>query len=276
MTRLREKTCLIFGGGSEGGEVNNGLAAAVTYAREAANVVIVDVSEAAVQGALQRVRDECAGLGLECSLLGIVGDVTSETSVSNAVDQTIARFGRIDVLHNNVGVVRAGGPIEQSLGEWNAALNVNLTSMFLTCKYVLPHMIEQGVGSIINIGSVGGLRYVGYNYPSYAASKGAVIQFTQSLALQYAAKGIRANTIAPGYIETPLIHRQIGSANETPAELIAARDALSPTGKMGTPFDVANAALFLASDEASYINGVCLPVDGGLSQSTALAQDSGY
>lgn len=271
MRRLREKTCLIFGGGSEGGEINNGLAAAVTYAREAANVVIVDVSEAAVQGALQRVRSECAELGRDCALLGIVGDVTSEAAVREAVDQTIARFGRIDVLHNNVGVVRAGGPMELSIDEWNSVLSVNLTSMFLTCKYVLPHMLKQGAGSIINIGSVGGLRYVGYNYPSYSASKGAVIQFTQSLALQYAAKGIRANTIAPGYIKTPLIYRQVSGAQGSPAELIAARDALSPTGHMGSPFDVANAALFLASDEASYINGICLPVDGGLSQSTSLA-----
>lgn len=179
------------------------------------------------------------------------------------------------MLHNNVGVVRVGGPVEQSLEEWNLVLNINLTSMFLTCKYVLPHMVERGAGSIVNIGSVGGLRFVGYNYPSYAASKGAVVQFTQSIALQYAARGIRANTIAPGYIKTPLIYRQVDGSGERPEELVAARDALSPTGKMGSPFDVANAALFLASDEASYINGVCLPVDGGLSQSTSLVHIPG-
>lgn len=269
MNRLVNKTCLIFGGGSAGGEINNGLAAAITYAREGASVAIVDMNEEAVQGGAGRIREDCEALGITPNLLGIVGDVTDEESVRSAVARTIAEFGRIDVLHNNVGIARMGGPAEQSVEEWRLVLDVNLTSMFLTCKYVLPHMLAQGAGSIVNIGSVGGMRYIGYNYPSYSATKGAVAQFTQNLALEYASRGIRANTIAPGYIATPMMYRQISAAYSTVEEMVAARDALSPTGRMGDSFDVANAALFLASDESRYVNGVCLPVDGGLVQSSA-------
>lgn len=269
MNRLEGKVCLVFGGGSADGEITNGLAASITYAREGAKVVIVDMNEDAVRWGERRVREQCGELGFEASVLGIIGDVTQEESVRSAVQKTVRHFDRIDVLHNNVGIARMGGPVEQSLEEWNLVINVNLTSMFLTTKYVLPYMIEQGNGSIINIGSVGGLRYIGYNYPSYSASKGAVTQFTQNLALEYASKGIRANTIAPGYINTPMIYREVKSVYATAEDMVAARDALSPTGKMGDSFDVANAALFLASDESRYINGVCLPVDGGLVQSSA-------
>lgn len=269
MKRLSGKTCLVFGGGSLGGEINNGLAACIAYAREGANVVIVDVQADAVQAAERRLREECEAVGVAASVLSVVGDVTQEESVHSAVERTISSFGRIDVLHNNVGIARMGGPIEQSLEEWNLVMSVNLTSVFLTCKHVLPHMLDQRSGSIINIGSIGGMRYIGYNYPSYSASKGAVAQFTQNIALEYAAQGIRANTIAPGYMDTPMIYRQISSAYDTPEEMAAARHALSPTGRMGDSFDVANAALFLASDESRYINGVCLPVDGGLVQSSA-------
>ncbi len=269
MNRLLNKTCLVFGGGSIGGEINNGLATALTYAREGANVVVVDMSPEAVDGAVKRITDELTAEGVEPSVLGIAGNVTNDADVRAAVDATIAKFGRIDVLHNNVGIARMGGPVEQPIDEWNLMLNVNLTSIFLTCKYVLPHMVAQGAGSIVNVGSVGGMRYIGYNYPSYSATKGAVTQFTQNVALEYASRGIRANTIAPGYINTPMIYKQISGAYDTVEEMVAARDALSPTGKMGTSYDVANAALFLASDESRYINGVCLPVDGGLVQSSA-------
>lgn len=269
VNRMLNKTALVFGGGSIGGEINNGLATALTYAREGANVVIVDMNQDAVDGAVQRIIDDLTALGLQPAVLGIVGNVTDDAEVSAAVAATVQRFGRIDVLHNNVGIARMGGPIEQPIDEWNLMLNVNLTSVFLTCKHVLPHMVAQGSGSIINVGSVGGMRYIGYNYPSYSATKGAVTQFTQNLALEYAAQGIRANTIAPGYINTPMIYKQISGAYDTVEEMVAARDALSPTGRMGTSFDVANAALFLASDESRYVNGVCLPVDGGLVQSSA-------
>lgn len=269
MNRVQGKTCLVFGGGSAGGEINNGLAASLTYAREGANVVIVDLNESAVVDGVNRVLEECRAQGITSKVVGLVGDVTSDSSIRSVVSQTVAEFGRIDVLHNNVGIARMGGPIELSIEDWDLSLAVNLTSIFLTCKHVLPQMLAQKSGSIINIGSVGGMRFIGYNYPSYSATKGAVVQFTQNLALEYAAHGIRANTIAPGYIHTPMIYRQISSAYDSVEEMVAARDALSPTGKMGDSFDVANAALFLASEESRYVNGVCLPVDGGLVQSSA-------
>jgi len=271
MERLSNKVALVFGGGSAGGEINNGLAASIVYARAGATVAIVDVNEAAVSGGLERLNAECAELGVPFNGRGIVGDVTSEESVSAAVDQVIAQYGHIDVLHNNVGIARMGGPVEMSLEEWELVMRINLTSAFLTCKFVLPHMLKQRSGSIVNIASIGGMRYIGYNYPSYSASKGGMIQFTTNLALQYARDGIRANCVAPGYIESPMMYKQISGNFNSVEEMVEARNALSPTGKMGDSFDVAYASLFLASDEAKYVNGVCLPVDGGLTQQSASA-----
>lgn len=269
MARLSKKVALVFGGGSAGGEINNGLATSIVYAQAGATVVVVDINDEAVQSALARLRKECATAGVPFEGTGIVGDVTSEESISSVVDHVISSYGRIDILHNNVGVARMGGPIEMSLEEWELVMRINLTSAFLTCKFVLPHMITQGSGSIVNVASIGGMRYIGYNYPSYSATKGGMIQFTTNIALQYARKGIRANCVAPGYIESPMMYKQISGNFNSVEEMVAARNALSPTGKMGDCFDVAYAALFLASDEAKYVNGVCLPVDGGLTQQSA-------
>ena len=147
---------------------------------------------------------------------------------------------------------------------WDRVMTVNAKSMFLTCKCVLPVMLEQGSGAIVNIGALGGVRWTGYAYCAYAASKGAVNSFTQSVALQYAAQGIRANCILPGVMDTPHIYSQISGFYASPDDMVAARNKLSPTGRMGDGWDVANAAVFLASDQARYINGVELLVDGGL------------
>lgn len=273
MLRLQGKASVVFGGGSVDGALNNGLATSIVYALAGAKVAVVDANAEAVTNGVERVLKECADAGIETSVEGIVGDVTDEASVADAVGRTVTSFGRIDVLHNNVGIARMGGPVEMDLDEWNLVLGVNLTGAFLTCKHVLPHMLEQGSGSIVNIASVGGMRYIGYNYPSYSASKGALIQFTTNLALQYAARGIRANCVAPGYIETPMVYKQISNAYGSVEEMVAARNALSPTGTMGDSYDVAHAALFLASDEAKYVNAVCLPVDGGLVQQAAFPVD---
>lgn len=266
MFSLNDKVAIVFGGGSIGGEINNGLAASLVYARAGAKVVVIDSNQAAVDGAIERFASETREDGSALEIIGIVGDVTSETSVAASVEKTISAWGQIDILHNNVGIARMGGPIEMSLEEWNLVLNVNLTSAFLTTKFVLPHMLGRKKGAIVNVASIGGMRYIGYNYPSYTATKAAVIGFTQNIALEYADQGIRANSIAPGYIETPMIYKQISGAYDSIEEMLAARNALSPTGKMGESFDVANAALFLASDEAKYVNGITLPVDGGLIQ----------
>ncbi|WP_430592398.1 SDR family NAD(P)-dependent oxidoreductase [Humidisolicoccus flavus] len=267
--RLANKVAIVFGGGSINGDLNNGLATSIVYAKAGASVVIVDREPNAVEAGVERVQRECAEIGLTAEVRGVVADVTNEASVADAVAQTIERFGRIDVLHNNVGIAKMGGPIEMSLDDWNTVVAVNLTSAFLTCKYVLPHMIEAGRGSIVNIASVGGMRYIGYNYPSYSATKGALVQFTTNIALQYASKGIRANCVAPGYIASPMMYKQISGAYESVEAMVAARNALSPTGQMGESYDVANASLFLASDESKYVNAVCLPVDGGLIQQSS-------
>jgi NAD(P)-dependent dehydrogenase (short-subunit alcohol dehydrogenase family) len=173
-------------------------------------------------------------------------------------------LGRIDILHNNVGISSAGGPVEASEESWDRVMDVNVKSMFLTCKCVLPVMVEQGRGAIVNISSLAGIRWTGYNYSSYYASKAAVINFTRGVAIEYAARGIRANTILPGLMDTPHIYQQISRYYGTVDEMVAARNKISPTGRMGTAWDIANAAVFLASDDAAYVNGVALPVDGGL------------
>lgn len=262
MRRMQDRSVAIFGGGSRGARLNNGLAAASVYAREGASVTIVDLDPAAVDDA----KAWILGRHPDARLHGVVADVTDSDSVASAVDAAAAFGGGVDVLHNNVGIARMGGPIEMTLEEWEAVHRVNLTSVFLTCKHTLPRMLERGRGAIVNVASVGGMRYIGYNYPSYSATKGGMVQFTQNLALEYASRGIRANCVSPGYIETPMIFDQISGSYDSPEQMVAERDALSPTGRMGEPFDVAHAALFLASDEAKYVNGVNLPVDGGLTQ----------
>lgn len=257
--RLKDKVALIFGAGSVGPGWGNGKATAVLYAREGAKVVAVDVNPAAADETRKIIAEE----GGVCEAM--TGDVTRSGDVKRIVDQTISAFGRIDVLHNNVGTTKMGGPVELDESDWQVVMDVNLKSIFLTCKHVLPVMLSQGKGAIVNISSLAAIRYVGYPYVSYYAAKAGVNQFTVGLALQYAAQGIRVNAIMPGLMNTPLIHQQISDQYSSPEEMIKARDAACPMGRMGTGWDIANAALFLASDEAAYITGVCMPVDGGVS-----------
>ena len=190
--------------------------------------------------------------------------MTRSEDVARVVAEAMAAHGRIDVLHNNVGTTIMGGPVELTEEQWDAVLDVNLRSAFLTCKHVLPIMVRQGKGAIVNISSVAAIRYTGYPYAAYYAAKAGVNQFTVGLALQYARQGIRANAIMPGLMNTPLIHQQISGQYADAAAMVRARDEACPMGRMGTAWDIAAAAVFLASDEAQYITGVCLPVDGGL------------
>lgn len=258
--RMQGKVVLVMGAGSPPGQVSNGLAAAVTYAREGAQVVCADIDPDLAAVTVAAVQE--AGGSAQLSVV----DVLDEAAVAACVAQTRTAHGRVDVLHNNVGVTRLGGPAELSLEDWHRAVAINLDPVFLTCRHVLPVMREQGSGAIVNISSVAALRDVGYDYPAYMAGKAAVNQLTVSIALQNARHGIRANSVAPGFIDTPLVRAQLHSQAASIEELLAVRHAASPTGRMGSPWDVANAALFLASDEAAYVNGVCLPVDGGLAQ----------
>jgi NAD(P)-dependent dehydrogenase (short-subunit alcohol dehydrogenase family) len=257
--RLEGKVALVFGAGSAGPGWGNGKATAVAFARAGATVVAVDQRDSAARETEAIIRGE----GFPC--LALAGDVTQSDAVRAIVARTVADYGRIDILHNNVGITEMGGPIEAGEDSWRRVLDVNLTSLFLTCKHALPVMLAQGAGAIVNISSIAAVRYTGYPYISYYASKGGVNQFTVGLALEYAARGIRANVIMPGMMDTPLIHQQIAGQYASDADMVAARNAACPMGFMGTGWDVANAAVFLASDEARYITGVCLPVDGGLS-----------
>lgn len=258
MPRLQDRVAVVFGAGSVGPGWGNGKASAVSYARESAIVACVDVNKAAA--------DETATIiaGEGGRAMAFACDVTKEAEVKAVVDAVIAAHGRIDILHNNVGTTKMGGPPDITLDDWHRQIDINVTGAFLACKHVIPIMQTQKKGVITNISSAAGLRYTGYPYASYYAAKGAVNQFTVGLALQYAADGIRCNAILPGLMDTPLIHTQITGQYADTSEMMAKRHAASPTGRMGTGWDIANAAVFLASDEAAYINAVCLPVDGGL------------
>jgi NAD(P)-dependent dehydrogenase (short-subunit alcohol dehydrogenase family) len=261
--RLKSKIAIVFGAGSSGPGWGNGKAAAVAFAREGARVACIDISQAAA--------DETAGIiaGEGGVAIALAADVTQQGSIDAAVAATMTRFGRIDILHNNVGITHMGGPVELSEEQFRAAVDLNLGPVFRCSKAVIPHMLKAGGGAIVNISSLAAIRWTGYPYFAYYATKAAVNQATLGLAMQYARQGIRANCIMPGMIDTPLIYKQISSQYASVEEMVAARNAAVPLGKMGTAWDVANAAVFLASDEAQFITGVCLPVDGG--QSCAVA-----
>ena len=249
---------MVFGAGSSGAGLSNGQAAALTYARMGAAVACVDRDPAAAD----RIAKEIGAEG--GTSLAVQADVTREADVARAVAEVVAAWEPPGGLHNNVGVPIGGEVVDLELERWNAALGVNLTSCFLTARHVLPHLLARGKGAIVNVSSTAGIRDTGYVYPAYSAAKAGVNQLTVSLALTYAARGIRVNAVVPGLIDTPLVGRQLVDDPDHFAAERAARDAASPTGRMGTPWDVANAALFLMSDRAAYVNGVLLPVDGGL------------
>lgn len=256
--RLHDKIAIVFGAGSVGPGWGNGKATATRFAREGAHVVCVDFNPTAADETVSIIRGE----GYAAS--PAVCDVTNSDQVASVVADVIAAHGRIDILHNNVGYATMGGPIELTEEEWRKTIDLNVTGAFLTCKHVLPHMLTRRKGAIINVSSVAAIRWTGYPYAAYYAAKAAVNNFTMGLALQYAKDGIRANAIMPGLMNTPLIHQQISGQYKDADEMVRARDEACPMGHMGTAWDIANAALFLASDEAAYITGVSLPVDGGL------------
>jgi NAD(P)-dependent dehydrogenase (short-subunit alcohol dehydrogenase family) len=256
--RLKGKIAILFGAGSVGPGWGNGKATAVLFARNGAHVVCVDVNVEAAQETVAIIRQE--GRAAEA----FACDVTNSQAVGDLVDKVVGQHGRIDVLHNNVGYATMGGPIELDEAAWHRTIDLNVTSCFITCKHVLPHMLQRRSGAIVNVSSVAAIRYTGYPYVAYYAAKAAVNNFTMGLALQYAKDGIRVNAVMPGLMNTPLIFQQISGQYKDPEDMVKARDAACPMGRMGTAWDVAKAALFLASDEAEYITGVSLPVDGGL------------
>ena len=256
--RLKGKIAIVVGAGSVGPGWGNGKATAVLFAREGASVFAVDRTTAAAVATQEIIRAE----GGTCEVY--TADVVHADEVAAMVEDCVSRFGRIDVLVNNVGTVALGGPVEQSEADWDRVMDTNVKSMFLTCKYVLPVMEKQG-GSIVNISSVASIRWAGVSYVSYGASKAAVNQFTEVVAMQYARKRIRVNAVLPGLMNTPMIVEPLTAAYGGDVEtMLRTRDAVTPMGTMGDAWDVAYAALFLASDESKYITGTQLLVDGGL------------
>ena len=263
MARLADRVAMIVGAGQSPGQgVGNGRATALLFAREGAAVVCVDRTLEAAEETAAAVRAEGN------AATALAADVTSEAQIEAMVAAARAEHGRIDVLHNNVGVSLAGGdaPLESiTEAAFDNVFAINLRGMVMTCKHVVPLMREQGRGAIVNISSMAVLDQ--YPYVAYKASKSGVVAFTEQLAYRYAADNIRANVILPGLMDTPMAvdtrAREWGRSRE---EVAAERDARVPLGRrMGTAWDVAHAALFLASDEAKFITGVTLPVDGGAS-----------
>lgn len=258
--RLADKVALVVGAGSSGPGWGNGKAAAVLFAREGAKVACVDLNQAAANETVEIIRGE----GGEAVALS--GDASRDDNVQRIVEAVVAEWGRIDVLENNVGILEVGGPVEASEESWDRVMDVNLKSMFLTCKHVIPVMQRQGCGAIVNIASIAAIRWTGVPYISYATSKAGAVQFTKSVALQYAKEGIRANAILPGLMNTPMIQeplKEVYAAGDI-EKMTEMRDAQCPMGHMGDAWDVAYAALYLASDEAKYVTAAELVVDGGV------------
>ncbi len=259
--RLENKVAIVVGAGqTPGPTMGNGRATALLFAREGARVLAVDRDGESAAETVEMIAAE----GGES--LPIVADVTDEASVAAAIHGCVERWGRIDVLHNNVGISVAGGDAditEITTEAFDRIMAVNLRGMVLACKHSLPIMRAQGSGAIVNISSIAALHE--YPWVAYKASKAGVIAFTRQLAIQNAPFGIRANVILPGMMDTPMAVDTRAKAWGLPREQVARdRDAQVPLGnKMGTAWDVAYAALFLASDEAGFITGAALPVDGG-------------
>ncbi len=259
--RLAGKVALVTGAGSVGPGWGNGKATAALFAREGAAVFGVDINPDAVEETRSIVDAEGGTMAAHAA------DVADAASVRDMIGACLDRFGRIDVLVNNVGIVAVGGPVEMEEAAWDRSMDVNLKSMFLTCKHVLPAMTERKSGAIVNIASIAGIRWTGVPYAAYYASKGGVLAFTRGVALQYAGDGIRANSVLPGLMNTPMVHAGLTAAYGEEGDfdrLVQVRDAQCPMGHMGDAWDVAYAALFLASDEAKYVTGTELVVDGGI------------
>ena len=259
--RLEGKTAIVVGAGQTPGEtIGNGRATAILFAREGAKVLLVDSNRESAEETQSMIEKEGG------TAKTFEADVTREAECAALVDACRDAYGRVDVLHNNVGIAAGdAGPTHLKEENWQRILDVNLTSVYLTCKHALPVMREQGSGVIINISSIAAVCSIGML--AYKTSKAGVNALTHSLALGNARYGIRVNAIMPGLMNTPMAIEQISEIRGIDRQqLIQERDAQVPLGaKMGTAWDIAHAALFLASDEAKFITGVVLPVDGGQS-----------
>ncbi len=259
--RLLGKVVLVTGAGSVGPGWGNGRAIAVRFAQEGAKIFAVDRDMDRMDETVSLVQQSGG------EITTAICDVTQSEQIARVVAECQARFGRIDVLVNNVGGSAAGGPAQMSEEVWDAQLDHNLKSVFLMCKHVLPVMEVQGQGAIVNIASTSGLRWTGSPQVAYAATKAGVIQLSRVVAVQYAKAGIRVNTVVPGQLYTPMVDVRLAKQRTggDVTELLKQRQSRIPLPFMGDGRDTANAALFLASDEARFITATEIVVDGGMS-----------
>jgi NAD(P)-dependent dehydrogenase (short-subunit alcohol dehydrogenase family) len=260
--RLEGKVAIVTGAGATGSGdfVGIGQAISILFARNGAKVLLVDRNQQNAEVTLATIKEE----GGEASLF--VGDVTNNADCQSMAQAAVSRYGKLNVLVNNVGISGPGSVTDVDEDFWDTVIDVNLKSVMLTSRHAIPHMVEVGGGSIVNLSSIVGLR-AGSGRPShpYAASKGGIIGLSNSMAVHYGRNNIRVNCIAPGHIRSPMV------ARHTSEEMLDLRRRAGPLGTEGTAWDVAWAALFLASDEARWISGVTLPVDAGLLAATPLA-----
>lgn len=262
MGRLSGKTAIVVGAGSIGPGWGNGKATAVTLAREGAQVFCVDRNGSAAEETAAII------IGEGGKAVAFKADAARGEDIAAMVASCLRAYGRIDVLDNNVGIAETGSVVDVAEADWDRVFAVNLKSAYLAMKHVIPVMVEQGGGSIINISSIASIRHLGISYITYATTKAAMNQMTRTTAVEFAARKVRVNAILPGLMKTPMVEHSAGlAASYAKGDVEAmwrARDAQVPMGHMGDAWDVANAALFLASDESKYVTGIELVVDGGI------------
>jgi NAD(P)-dependent dehydrogenase (short-subunit alcohol dehydrogenase family) len=261
--RLEGKFAIVTGAGSSGPGWGNGRSTAVYFAREGATVLAADLREDALAETLEKAQE----LGVADRLHTYAVDATDPDRVQAMVDFAKEKFGRIDILVNIVGGSSPGATAATSDDVWTKTINYNLNTVFHGCKAVIPIMQEQGAGAIVNLGSASGIRYTGADQSAYAASKAAVIQFTKVTAVQYAKDGVRCNVVIPGQMHTPMVAARLAGerAGGDIDGILAQRQARIPMGWMGDGRDIANAVLYLASDESRFVTGAEIIVDGGMS-----------
>jgi NAD(P)-dependent dehydrogenase (short-subunit alcohol dehydrogenase family) len=260
VSRLEDRVAVVVGAGQTRGEtIGNGRATAITFAREGALLFLADRDESSLEETAELARSEGA------TVATVVADVASDAGPDQIVQRALEAFGRIDILHNNVGVGAGDGPPHHLDDEvYDRIMSVNLRAMWRTCRAAVPSLRSSGHGAIVNISSLAAVAAAG-NLTAYKLSKAGVNALTQNLAITNAKYGLRANAILPGFIDTPMgVDAPARTLDTERSRLAAARAAAVPLGRQGTAWEVANAALFLASDEASFITGVLLLVDGGM------------
>ena len=263
MLKLTDKVVYLTGCGSVGPGWGNGKSIAVLFARQGAAIYGVDVNEAAARET-QRIIE---GEGGTCVVA--TGDVTDAKQVEALAADCMARFGRIDILVNNVGKSEPAIAGEMDVALWDRQLDINLKSAFLCCRAVLPIMERQGKGAVVSIASTAGIRYTGKPQAAYSAAKAGLIHFSKTAAITYAQRGVRLNCVLPGLMYTPLVQKLAEQfAGGDLQGFVERRNNQVPMGHMGEGWDVAHAALFLASDEAKYITATEIVVDGGLTAAT--------